>query len=61
MSDFMASNTNPTNDVLQSHTHEKLSAEQIAKAVARHNKEHKGGAPAAGQNPKAGQKKQGKH
>ena len=36
----MATNTNPLNDVLHSENHSKLSAEQIAKAVARHNKNH---------------------
>ena len=36
----MATNTNPPNDVLHSENHSKLSAEQIAKAVARHNKDH---------------------
>jgi len=57
----MVSNTNPSSDVLQSHDHQKLSAEEIAKAVARHSKEHKG-APknAPGQNPKAEHKKSGK-
>ncbi len=33
-------NSNP--DVLQSHAHSTLSAEQIAKALARHNRDHKG-------------------
>ena len=58
----MASNTDPGSDVLQSHDHQKLTTEQIAKAVARHNKDHKG-APkdVSSQNPKAGQKKSGKH
>ena len=36
----MATNTSPLNDVLHSENHSKLSAEQIAKAVARHNKNH---------------------
>jgi hypothetical protein len=36
----MATDTNPTSDVLQSTTHSTLSAEQIAKAVARHKKDH---------------------
>ena len=36
----MATNTNPLNDVLHSENHSKLSAEQIANAVARHNKDH---------------------
>jgi hypothetical protein len=58
----MDSNTNPSSDVLQSHDHAKLSAEEIAKAVTRHNKAHKGAPKAApGKNPKAEQKKSGKH
>jgi len=58
----MDSNSKPNSDVLQSHDHAKLSAEQIAKAVARHNKDHKGGPKAdSGQAPKAEQKKSGKH
>jgi hypothetical protein len=58
----MANESKLPSDVLQSHAHSTLSAEQIAKAVARHNKDHKG-APkdAARQNPKAAQKKSGKH
>jgi hypothetical protein len=57
----MSSNTVPGSDVLQSHDHQKLSAEQIAKAVARHNKDHKGAPKSAtGQNPKANEKKSGK-
>ena len=36
----MATNTSPLNDVLHSENHSKLSAEQIAKAIARHNKNH---------------------
>jgi len=58
----MAFNTIPGTDVLQSHDHQKLSAEEIAKAVARHNKSHKGGSKnASPRNPKAEQKKSGKH
>ncbi len=38
----MATNTNPPSEVLHSDNHSKLSAEQIAKAVARHNKDHSG-------------------
>lgn len=53
---------NPNPDVLQSHDHKKLTAEEIAKAVARHNKTNKGGPRTSpGQNPKAEQKKAGKH
>ena len=36
----MATNTSPQNDVLQSKNHSTLSAEEIAKAVARHSKNH---------------------
>jgi hypothetical protein len=36
----MATNTNSLTDVLQSTNHSKLSAEEIAKAVARHNRDH---------------------
>jgi len=36
----MATNTTPITDVLHSQNHSKLSAEQIAKAVARHNENH---------------------
>jgi hypothetical protein len=38
MPDKPASNS----DVLQSHEHSTLSAEAIAKALARHNRDHKG-------------------
>lgn len=60
--DSTTNTTDTSSDVLQSHDHKKLSAEEIAKAVARHNKAHKG-APkkATGQNPTAEQKKSGKH
>lgn len=46
----MATNSGPLNEVLHSQKHGKLSAEEIAKAVARHNKNHpiaKAGNPAA--------------
>ena len=36
----MATNTGPLTDVLHSDKHSKLSAEEMAKAVARHNKNH---------------------
>jgi hypothetical protein len=36
----MDTNTNPVTEVLHSENHSKLSSEQIAKAVARHNKNH---------------------
>jgi hypothetical protein len=34
------STDNPVSDVIQSDNHSKLSSEEIAKAVARHNKNH---------------------
>jgi hypothetical protein len=36
----MAENTGPLSEVLHSENHSKLSSEQIAKALARHNKNH---------------------
>jgi hypothetical protein len=36
----MATNTSPQSEVLHSDNHQKLSSEEIAKAVARHNKNH---------------------
>ena len=36
----MANNTDQPTEVLHSENHSKLSAEEIAKAVARHNKNH---------------------
>ncbi len=36
----MATNTNALPEVLHSENHSTLSAEEIAKAVARHNKHH---------------------
>jgi len=36
----MATNQDPLGDVLHSENHSKLSAEEIAKAVARHKKNH---------------------
>ena len=38
----MVTNTSSGTDVLHSENHSKLSAEQIAKAVARHNRDHSG-------------------
>ena len=38
----MPEKTTSTSDVLQSHQHSTLSAEDIAKALARHIREHKG-------------------
>jgi len=36
----MATNTDPQSEVLHSENHTKLSSEEIARAVARHNKNH---------------------
>jgi len=36
----MATNSGPLTEVLHSEKHSKLSAEEVAKAVARHNKNH---------------------
>ena len=36
----MATNSGPLTEVLHSEKHSKLSAEEVAKAVARHNKKH---------------------
>ena len=36
----MATNTVPQSELLHSETHSRLSSEDIAKAVARHNKNH---------------------
>ena len=36
----MATNPGPLSDVLHSEKHSKLSDEEVAKAVARHNKNH---------------------
>jgi len=38
----MDTKTSVTSDVLHSSNHSKLSAEEIAKAVARHNRHHPG-------------------
>jgi hypothetical protein len=42
-------NTNLQNDVLHFEQHSTLSAEDVAKAVQRHNREHKGDAQKATQ------------
>jgi hypothetical protein len=52
----MATNTDSPTEVLHSENHSKLSAEQIAKAVARHNRDHSGAPKAAS----TGGKKPGK-
>jgi hypothetical protein len=36
----MATNSGPLSEVLHSEKHSKLSDEEVAKAVARHNKKH---------------------
>ena len=36
----MASNSSPLTEVLHSENHSKLSSEEVAKALARHNKNH---------------------
>jgi hypothetical protein len=54
----MATDTNQPTDVLHSETHSKLSAEEIAKAVARHNNKHHSGAKPDNATPKT--KKTGK-
>jgi hypothetical protein len=41
----MVTNTSSGTDVLHSENHSKLSAEEIAKAVARHNRDHSGAPP----------------
>jgi hypothetical protein len=41
----MPTDTNLPNDVLHSEHHSQLSAEEIAKAVARHNHKHPANAP----------------
>ena len=53
----MATNTSPLTDVLHSENHSKLSAEQIAKAVARHNKNHSAAAENAAAKATKGMKK----
>lgn len=49
--------TNLQSDVLHSEHHSSLSAEEIAKAVQRHNREHKGDANRAVQQAAAKNKK----
>ena len=36
----MATNSSPLTDVLHSENHSKLSSEEVAKALTRHNKNH---------------------
>jgi hypothetical protein len=50
----MATNSDPVSDVLHSENHSKLSSEQIAKALARHNKNH---SPAKAENQALKEKK----
>ncbi|MBZ5577430.1 MAG: hypothetical protein LAP40_12790 [Acidobacteriia bacterium] len=54
----MTDNPLPSTEVLHSENHSKLSAEEIAKALARHNKHHSGAKPEhAGAKEKKGPKK----
>ena len=54
----MAADSNPQTDVLQSDHHSKLTSEEVAKAVARHNKNHSAAkAENAGLKAKKGNKK----
>lgn len=48
----METKTNSPNEVLHSDNHSKLSAEEIAKALARHNRDHSGAAKDASPRPK---------
>jgi hypothetical protein len=54
----METNPNPGSDVLHSENHSKLSAEEVAKALARHNREHPSGRT---ERPAQRPKKGGKH
>jgi hypothetical protein len=54
----METKTNVASDVLHSSNHSKLSAEEIAKAVARHNRHHPGTkTPATSGKPQTNAKK----
>jgi len=53
----MPESTNPQSEVLHSENHQRLSSEEIAKAVARHNKHH---SPAKAENAMANEKKAAK-
>ena len=55
----MDTNTGSQTEVLHSENHSKLSAEQIAKAVARHNRDHSGAPKVASEKPKKGGKAKG--
>ncbi len=48
----METKTNSPSEVLHSDNHSKLSAEEIAKALARHNRDHSGAAKDASPRPK---------
>jgi hypothetical protein len=54
----MKTDTNVSSDVLHAGIHAKLSAEEIAKALARHNRHHHSGAAAvaSGKPQRAGRK-----
>jgi len=58
MENKMEAKTNVSSDVLNSSSHSKLSAEEIAKAVARHNRHHPGTkTTATSEKPQTGGKK----
>jgi hypothetical protein len=52
----MATSPEPISDVLHSENHSKLSTEEIAKALARHNKHHPNAGAEASAKPKKGGK-----
>ena len=53
----MATDSGPLTEVLHSENHSKLSSEEVAKALARHNKNH---SAAKAENAAAKEKKAGK-
>jgi hypothetical protein len=53
----MAETTSSPTEVLHSENHSKLSAEQVAKALARHNRDHSGAPKEAGKGGPARSKK----
>jgi threonine aldolase len=57
MENKMEGKTNISSDVLHSSDHSKLSAEEIAKAVARHNRHHPGTKTATSEKPQTAAKK----
>ena len=52
----METKTDSPSEVLHSDNHSKLSAEEIAKAVARHNRDHSGAPKIVSAKPKKGSK-----